>query len=271
MYQVEDEPIETIHLYVVREEAPRPKVLPIVLSTLVLLAVIAVGVLFPYQQPEIRTTLRIPALLIPLKTFRTSVAVIPTGSKAIPATQAQGVLTIYNGSILSQELPLGMILTGKDGIEVATDGAVTVPAGNPPNFGIASVRAHAVPSGQRGNIQALDVDEVYGQALYIRNLQAFTEGKDASTVHFATAQDRQRSLTQARASLTQWTLSGLLYRPCAEIIARATSLIVTWVCQFVAYTLPHLPGVRVLHIRLEGRSLVLEVSYVPRSSVFPGK
>lgn len=271
MQAVEDEPIETIHLYVYREEAPRPQLLPIALSTLILLAVIAVSVLIPYQQPEIRTTLRIPALLLPLRTFTASIAVIPTGSKTIPATQAQAVLTIYNGSILSQELPLGMILTGKDGIEVATDGAVTVPAGNPPNFGVASVRAHAVPSGQRGNIQALDVDEVYGQALYIRNLQAFSGGKDASTVQFATAQDRQHALTQARKSLIQPTLSQLLYQPCTESVAGSTSLTVTWVCQFVTYTLPYLPGVRVLHIRLEGRSLVLEVSYVPHSPVFPGK
>lgn len=271
MYQVEDEPIETIHLYVMREEAPRPSLLPIVLSLLVLVAVIAVGVLVPSQQPEIRTTLRIPALLMPLRTFTASIAVIPTDSKTIPATQAQGVLTIYNGSIIAQELPQGLLVVGKDSTEVVTQYPVTVPPGNPPNFGVASVAAHAVTSGQRGNIQVLDVNEVYGQALYIRNLQAFSGGTDAQHLSFIAPQDRQLALSQARASLMKHTISQLLYQPCSESVAGSTRLIVTWVCQFVTYTLPHLPGIRVFHVRLEGRSIILDVSYLVRSPMFPGK
>jgi hypothetical protein len=271
MYQVEDEPIETIHLYVYREEAPRPQLLPIALSTLVLLAVIAVGVLIPYQQPEIRTTLRIPALLMPLKTFTASIAVIPTGSKIIPATEGQGVLTIYNGSIIAQELPQGLIVIGKDSTEVVTQYSVTVPPGNPPSFGVASVRARTVTSGERGNIQAYDINEVYGSSLYIRNLHPFTGGKDAQTISFITSQDRQHALTQARATLTGWTLSGLLYRPCAEQVSGTTSIQVRWTCQFVSYTVPHLPGVKVLRVSVVGGTIILEVSFTPRQRVFTGK
>src|SRR5712692_6294950 len=132
MQAVDEEPIETIHLYVVREEEPKPSLLPIILSVVALSLLVALGVLLPYQQPEIRKTIRVPAVLLPLKTFSTSVTITPTGEKTYPATTAHGTLTIYNGSILAQELPRGMILTGTDGVEVITDAAVLIPAGNPP-------------------------------------------------------------------------------------------------------------------------------------------
>ncbi len=32
MFQVDDKPVETLHIYVVREAAPKPSLLPIVLS-----------------------------------------------------------------------------------------------------------------------------------------------------------------------------------------------------------------------------------------------
>src|ERR1700686_3168415 len=131
MYQVDEkpEPMETIHLYVVREGQKRPSILPLILSTLVLLALIAIGILIPYKPLYVRETIRVPAIILPLRSFSMSVPITPTGEKTYPATQAHGTLTIYNGSILSQELPQGMILTGKDGVEVVTDEAVAVPAG----------------------------------------------------------------------------------------------------------------------------------------------
>ena len=69
MYQVEDEPIETIHLYVVREGQKRPSLALVIISFLALSILIAFGVLIPYQQPELRTAIRVPAVLLPLKTF----------------------------------------------------------------------------------------------------------------------------------------------------------------------------------------------------------
>src|SRR5690242_15263195 len=123
MYQVDDEPtttepIETIHLYVVREGENKPSIAPVLISLLTLSFLLAIGILTPYQQPEQRTLLRVPAVLMPLKTFTTNVSVIPTGIKTYPAITAQGVLTITNGSILSEELPKGMIFTGKDEVEI---------------------------------------------------------------------------------------------------------------------------------------------------------
>jgi hypothetical protein len=93
MQSVDDKP-ETIHLYVVREEEPKPSVLPIVLSALSLAVLLAFSVLTPYQQPEIRTVIRVPAVLLPIRTFNVAVAIIPTGVKTYPATTAHGILTI---------------------------------------------------------------------------------------------------------------------------------------------------------------------------------
>src|SRR5258708_2805052 len=94
MFEVEDEPTETLHIYVVREAAPKPSLLPIVLSVLALLTLVTVGVLSPAQQPVTRAVIRIPAVLLPPRTFIAHVPVIPTGIKTYPATTAHGSLTI---------------------------------------------------------------------------------------------------------------------------------------------------------------------------------
>ena len=67
--QTVDEKPETIHLYVVREEEPKPSVLPIVLSALSLAVLLAFCALIPYQQPVTRAVIRVPAVLLPVKTF----------------------------------------------------------------------------------------------------------------------------------------------------------------------------------------------------------
>ena len=264
MYQVDDEPIETVHLYVVREGQERPSLVPVIISVIALSFLVAIGVLTPYQQPEQRASIRVPAVLLPLKTFSTSVQVIPTGIKTYAATTAQGMLTITNGSILSEELPKGMILTGKDGVAVITDQLVFVPAGSATGYGVATVSAHAAITGTSGNIAPLDIDSVEGTALYIRNLQPFTGGAESYSVRVITAQDSQNALVQARATLFHQTLSGLLSRPCLEHVSGATSLHVAWTCQLVTYRVPALPHVRVQQVQVIGSSVFLTITYVPR-------
>ena len=61
--QTVDEQPETIHLYVVREEAPKPQLFPIVFSVLALLVLVALAVVVPYQQPVTRAVIRVPAVL----------------------------------------------------------------------------------------------------------------------------------------------------------------------------------------------------------------
>jgi hypothetical protein len=268
MQAVDEEPVETIHLYVVREGEKRPSLIPAILSIFALSFLVAIGVLLPYQQPEIRTTIRVPAVLLPLKTFNTSVAVNATGSKTYPATTARGILILTNGSILSQELPQGMIFTAKNGVEVVTDAAVFVPAGNASAFGVATVSAHALVSGLQGNLRAFAIDQVYGTSLYIRNLHSFTGGQNAYSVKFITSKDRQISLSQARQSLMQQTLVGLLPSPCTETVTGSQTVHVTWTCQFVTY---HSPQGKVLHAEVHGQVVVLDIVVVERPRILTTK
>ena len=264
MYQVEDEPMETIHLYVVREGQEHPSLIPVIFSILALSLLIACGVLTPSQQPEIRTAIRVPAVLLPLTVFTTTVAITPTGVQTFPATRATGVLTITNGSILAQHVPAGMMVTGSNGVAVVTTQSVDVPAGNGTTYGIAYVSAQAVTPGAKGNMAAFALQVVYGASLFLKNERAFTGGKDAYRIPIMTSQDRQSALAKARDTLLRQTLTGLLSHPCLEHDTGTTSLHVAWTCQFVTYRVPSLLHVRVLHVQLIGRGVLLTITYVPR-------
>src|SRR6266700_395852 len=244
MFQVDDKPVETLHIYVVREAAPKPSLLPIVLSVSAFLILVAVGVLSPTQQPVTRAVIRVPAVLLSPRTFIARVPVIPTGARTYPATTAHGVLAITNGSVISQTLPAGLIFITNSSVSVATDQAVFVPAGSADGYGVATVAAHALASGKAGNIPALAVDTVEGSSVYVRNLAAFQGGSDAYSVKFVSAYDRQTALVKARQHLA--VLSAGLHYPCLERISGAVQ--VTWLCQFLIYHIPsymHVTGVRI--------------------------
>ncbi len=260
--QTIDKQPETIHLYVVREAAPKPSLLPIFLSFVALSLVIAIGVLSPNQQPEQRASIRVPAVLLPIRTFTAVTPVIPTGVHTYPATTAHGILTITNGSVIAQTLPAGLILLSNTGVQVATDAAVFVPAGSANGYGYATVATHALTSGKGGNIATFAINQVEGSSVYIRNLSAFSGGNDSYAVKFATAQDKQTALLQARGILLNKS-SGLHY-PCRERFGAKRNLLVTltWQCQFVSY---HIPAFyHVTAVRLSGKSLLLDVWFIPR-------
>jgi hypothetical protein len=261
MHQMEHEPMQTLHIYLEQEQPPRPSLLPIILSLCALSILIAIGVLSPNQQPEQRASLRVPAVLSALRTFTAVAPVTPTGIKTYPATIAHGVLTITNGSVISQTLPSGLIFISCSGISVVTDQAVFVPAGSANGYGVAYVSTHALTSGRAGNIPALAVDTVEGSSVYVRNLAAFQGGRDAYSVKVVTAQDKQNAFLQARAILLSKS-SGLHY-PCTEHNSGgSTNIVVTWHCQFVSYHIPafyHVTGVKIT-----GKNLLLAVWFVAR-------
>jgi hypothetical protein len=251
--QTVDEKPETIHLYVVREKATRPPLLPIFLSVIALSALVAFCALTPYQQPVTRLTIRVPAVLLPLKTFTAKVAIIPTGIKIFPATTAHGIITVTNGSVISQTIPQGFRLNN-----VVTDTAVFVPAGSANGYGFAMVAAHALISGKSGNIPAYAINQVVGSSIYIRNLTPFHGGHDAYSVKIVTPQDRQTAINRARQLLSHAS-TGLHY-PCDEKISGAVW--VTWHCQFLAYSIPaymHVTGVSIM-----GKNLLVHVWFVAR-------
>ncbi len=252
--QTVDEKPETIHVYVVREEAARPPLLPIFLSVIALSALVAVCALTPYQQPVTRLTIRVPAVLLPLKTFTATTAIIPTGVKVYPATTAHGVLTITNGSVIAQVIPAGFAVQN-----VTTDRAAYVPAGSANGYGYEVVPAHTLISGKQGNIPAYAINQVEGSSVYIRNLSAFSGGRDGYSIRVVIPQDRQTAIDKAR-SMVGAHMQGLHY-PCSEFyVSEQKHIIATWRCQFATYRLPqymHVTGVRII-----GKNLLIEVWFV---------
>jgi len=256
MFEVDDEPIETLHIYVEREQPPRPSLLPLVLSVLALLLIVATSVLGSSQQPVTRAVIRVPAVLLPMKTFTAQVAIVPTGIKTYPATTAHGILTITNGSIIGQSIPAGFIIQG-----VATDSAVYVPAGNANGYGYATVSAHSLSSGKGGNLATLAINQVIGSSTYIRNLSAFSGGRDSYSVKVITAQDRSVAAANARNRLLSMSI-GLHY-PCKETLSVNKAVVtMSWRCQMLTYHIAafyHVTGVRLI-----GKNLIISVWFVPR-------
>ena len=270
-----DEKPETIHLYVVREEIPKPSLFPVLLSGLTLSLLLIYCILVPYRQPELRAVIRVPAVFLPIQNFGISVGIVPTGRKTYVATSAHGVLALYNGSIITQQIPQGMILTSTQGVEVVVEDTVVVPAGNAPNFGIAWVTTHALVSGKRGNIPAYGVNTVINSSIYIRNLQRFTGGRDAYSVKIVTPQDRQTALEKARNILSTSydpPITQFLAYPCKEHVNndnKHVKLYVNWACQFYTYSVS--PIVHVVKVKLLGKTAIIDGFIIVRSRPFTGK
>lgn len=260
MYQGDDEPTETLHIYVVRE-AVKPSLLPIVLSMLALSVFVAFGALSPTPQPVARTLIRVPAVPLATKTFTAVAPVIPTGVHAYPATTAHGVLTITNGSVIAQTLPAGLTFISNTGISVITDDAVSVPAGSANGYGWAQVRAHAVVSGQRGNLPPYSINSVVGSSIFIRNMSSLYGGQDAYSVKFVTSNDRNVAFSKIRDLLAS-KLTGLHY-PCTEGYTASNQRISSsWRCTFVSYQVP--AYMHVSNVQLIGKQVILSVWFVMR-------
>lgn len=251
MYQVEDEPIITTHLYVVREGPARPSIAPIVLSLVTLSLLIALGVATPYTQPVTRLAIRVPAVLLFVRSFSASVSITPTGVKSYPATYAHGTLSIRNGSVIAQTIPAGFVISG-----VAIDSSVFVPGATTDGDGMATVAAHVVAAGV--NLPALTINEVIGSSLFIRNPSPFTGAHAAYSVKYITEQDKQVAIYQAR-NLVSSQISGFHY-PCMEAITNARIVKITWRCQFITYHIP--PYMHVSAVHLSGKNLVLAVWFI---------
>lgn len=155
------------------------------------------------------------------------------------------------GAIIGQNVLAGFTIDG-----IATDQAVYVPAGSADGFGRATVPAHALTNGKSGNAVALAINAVIGSSLYIRNLTAFSGGRDSYSVKFITAEDRALALSKSRNLLTA-SVTGLHY-PCTEQVSGVVTVI--WRCIFVKYSVPtymHVSGAR-----SSGRNVIVSVLYI---------
>ncbi len=106
-------------------------------------------------------------------------------------TQAKGILTFYNGNQVGAcTINAGTIVTDKNGVQITTDGSVTIPPGNPlKGYGSNTVSAHAVQPGSQGNIPAKDFNYLAikvcptgngAYAGFVSNMQAFAGGSNGS-------------------------------------------------------------------------------------------
>ena len=244
----EDE-IETVHLYVVpehRQSAARKtrhhkkkRTLAHLLVQWLALFLLTGFTIGPRNPSSVTKIINVPAILLPPRIIEASAAIVATGTQIIPATQAHGTLTIYNGTELVQQLPAGFLVTSRGGVEVATEQVVAIPAAHLPALGIATVAAHAVQPGTTGNLAAAAIRQEDGSSLVITNTTAFTGGQDAQTETVVTAADQTRALTQARGQARANVPLGLQAKPCSEVDAQnSTQVMVTLTCQLVTYNVP---------------------------------
>jgi hypothetical protein len=116
-----------------------------------------------------------------------------TGHAQVPAKTATGILTFSNGSA-SQMTIAPTPITSANGIQVIADQNVTIPAADQNNgtLGTATVAAHAVTPGASGNIAAGSINGtccVAGNAIFVKNTNAFTGGQNAQDYHFLQTSD----------------------------------------------------------------------------------
>lgn len=192
-------------------------------------------------------------------TLSQSQTVPATGHGHQDARAATGTLTFYNGELQPVKIAAGTILTGKDGIQVATaQGAIIPPLDptmTPPTVGQVTVAAQVTQVGASGNIAAFDVSETCCAAsVLVKNLAPFTGGQDARDFLLVTKADQDRAAAALQAKVTtsmSAALQGQLLpgqvlhpSPCAPAITadhaieeEAASLTVTVseTCTAVAY------------------------------------
>jgi len=197
---------------------------------------------------------QIPARFLPSFTLTQSKKVPATGHGHQDARAAAGALTFYNGSFSAQTVFAGAVFTGADGVQVATNETVTIPANNPPADGQASISAHALNTGSQGNIAALDINGTFSSALFVKNLTPFTGGQSERDYPIVTKTDIQSAVTSLTTTITssetpalqaQVTAhEGLITLPCTPMVtsdhhggdeAPAVTVTVSGHCTGVAY------------------------------------
>jgi Baseplate J-like protein len=159
------------------------------------------------QTHTVTATANLPATAIrahgfaPL-TLSLSQTVSATGIGHQDDRHASGTLTFYNGLFSPQSIAQGTVFTGSDGIQVATDGSVTIPANTPPVDGQATIGAQTVLPGHNGNITAGDITTTIGNGVLVKNSQ-FSGGQDERTFAVVTHADIAQVVTQLTPRLLQ--------------------------------------------------------------------
>jgi hypothetical protein len=120
-------------------------------------------------------------------TLRRTETVPATGEGSATPVQARGTLTFFNDSTSPQPLSAGKVYTGRDGVQVTNDVGGIIPAGNPNTNPITwksvTLPAHAILTGQAGNIKQGDVNIWTANgpksSFVVENKAAFSGGQNA--------------------------------------------------------------------------------------------
>src|SRR5215469_13786484 len=189
------------------EQKPRPKQRPyyllVVGTVLACLLFVAVSLIVPLLTPSaivtiiprqehlsLTTSIPIQGRLLPSFTLSQSISVPATGKRHQDATRAAGTITFYYGLFTAQTIAAGTLLTGNDGVQVATDQAAIIPAATPPIFGQTTVSAHAIGAGSQGNIPAYDINQACcATAILAKNTTPFQGGAEARNYVLVTRAD----------------------------------------------------------------------------------
>jgi Baseplate J-like protein len=153
----------------------------------------SVNVTMPLALPTRTLT---PVTLTKAETAHTS------GKGHHDARRATGTLTFYNGLFTTHTIPAGTIFTGADGVKVAAGADVTIPSGNPPSYGQATVAAQAFQTGSVGNIAAGDIATTVSSGVLVKN-GPFRGGRDARDFPAVAQPDIDRLTSTLKGALSQ--------------------------------------------------------------------
>ena len=215
--RVVDEPMETLHLYVVPENQLPPNgdhlaIFMMIFCSLFLIGIIVLSLLVPAPDHNVDFPLAIQGYSLPPVSKTVKITTIATGKQYVPSTPATGMITFYNGAIYRQIIPINTILKGADGVSVITDAQATIPPAEqtiPPTYGQTSVPAHAVAPGSLGNIQAGDINEACCVTSVIAQNASFHGGRDAYTYTYLSDKDVKNTTAPLLPTLQVQTLSML--------------------------------------------------------------
>ena len=165
------------------------------------------------QQVTLTGTLQLGRVLSPI-TLTQSQTVPTTGRGHQDARAATGYVTFYNGQFNQVTIAAGMILTGNDGIQIATDQDIAIPgvdtSATPPTLGQVTVSAHVTNSGSRGNIAAYDINQsCCATSILVKNTAPFHGGQDERDFQIVTKTDITNAAIPLKANLAQSAQGGL--------------------------------------------------------------
>lgn len=236
------DPEETFHVYVeadritlvreppdiVESTPPSPssvrEVPSLLVGSLLLLCLLvgAVVVVFsPQPGTEHAFAVTVPGFGLTPVHQSVTVAAKATGKGFIAATTATGVITFYNGQPYTQLIPVGTILTGRDGVQIITDEQASIPPAAqtlPPTYGQVQIAAHALAAGAGGNIGAGDINQpCCVTSVIVQNPYPFIDGRDAQHFSYITKQDVLEAMTplvtKLQAQTPQLFASSLVLSP----------------------------------------------------------